>query len=73
MHRRVVITGLGMVTPLGASVKTTWDKLSRNQSGIRKINRFNTEDLPCKIAGLVPLATEEVGAFERECAHLGSA
>lgn len=64
MRRRVVITGLGMVTPLGASVKTTWDKLSQNQSGIRKINRFNTDDLPCKIAGLVPLATEEAGEFQ---------
>ena len=63
MRRRVVITGLGLVTPLGGSVKSSWDKLSQNQSGIRKIDRFDIEDLPCKIAGLVPYVTKDHGDF----------
>lgn len=63
--RRVVITGLGLVTPLGANVKTTWDKLIANKSGIRKIETesFDCSDLATKIAGVIPLAHEE-GGFE---------
>ncbi|OJW47954.1 MAG: beta-ketoacyl-[acyl-carrier-protein] synthase II [Alphaproteobacteria bacterium 41-28] len=56
--RRVVITGLGLVTPLGNGVETTWKRLTQNQSGIRRIDTFNTENLASKIAGLVPRGTE---------------
>ena len=52
--RRVVITGMGLVTPLGCGVQRCWDKLLAGESGIRKIDRFETSDLPAKIAGLVP-------------------
>ena len=52
--RRVVITGMGLVTPLGCGVQRCWDKLLAGKSGIRKIDRFETSDLPAKIAGLVP-------------------
>ncbi|WP_342237272.1 beta-ketoacyl-ACP synthase II [Inquilinus sp. OTU3971] len=55
--RRVVITGMGMVTPLGAGVKTNWDRLTAGQSGIGAISTFNVSDLPARIAGMVPRGT----------------
>ena len=60
--RRVVVTGMGAVTPLGNGVKTTWDNLLNAKSGIRAITDFNVDDLPAKIAGRVPLG-EGVGEF----------
>ncbi|CEI84825.1 beta-ketoacyl-[acyl-carrier-protein] synthase II [Ehrlichia minasensis] len=56
--RRIVITGLGLVTSLGSDVKTVWELLSNGVSGIRKINRFDTSDLDCKIAGQVIMKSE---------------
>ncbi|MDE1174679.1 MAG: beta-ketoacyl-ACP synthase II [Parvibaculaceae bacterium] len=52
--RRVVVTGLGMVSPLGCGVDVTWRRLINGESGARKITRFDTSDLPCKIACEVP-------------------
>ena len=52
--RRVVITGMGLVTPLGVGVQTNWDRLISSQSGIRAIQGFDVSDLPCRIAGQVP-------------------
>ena len=53
-NRRVVITGLGLVTPLGSGVEVTWRRLLRGRSGVRRIERFEVGDLPARIAGLVP-------------------
>jgi len=61
--RRVVVTGLGLVSPLGGNVQTTWDRLIRSESGIRRIEKFDTSDLPAKIGGLVPLG-KEAGQFD---------
>jgi len=55
--RRVVITGMGMVTPLGAGVKTNWDRLIAGQSGIGAITAFEVADLPARVAGMVPRGT----------------
>ncbi|MCH7555043.1 MAG: beta-ketoacyl-ACP synthase II, partial [Proteobacteria bacterium] len=52
--RRVVVTGLGMVTPLACGVKPTWDKLLAGESGIGQITRFKVSDIACRIAGEVP-------------------
>lgn len=52
--RRVVVTGLGLVTPLGDGVETTWSRLIEGRSGIRRIEHFDVSDLAAKIAGLVP-------------------
>jgi 3-oxoacyl-[acyl-carrier-protein] synthase II len=60
--RRVVVTGLGMVTPLGTGVETTWNRLVAGESGIRRVDRFDVSDLPSKVAGLVP-PEGEVGGF----------
>ena len=62
--RRVVITGLGMVTPLGCGVKTNWDRLMAGKSGIRAIESFDVSDLPAKIAGMVPEGTKDEGGFD---------
>ena len=52
--RRVVVTGLGLVTPLGTGVEKNWDALIAGRSGIGLITRFDTSDFPTKIAGQVP-------------------
>jgi 3-oxoacyl-[acyl-carrier-protein] synthase II len=53
MMRRVVVTGLGLVTPLGGDVETTWRNLIAGKSGIAPITRFDTTDQKAKIAGEV--------------------
>ena len=56
MTRRVVVTGVGLVTPLGAHTEDTWNNLIAGKSGIRRITRFDAEaaGLACTIAGEVP-------------------
>ena len=49
--RRVVVTGLGMVCPLGNDVKPSWDNALAGKSGIGPITRFDTSASGCKIAG----------------------
>jgi beta-ketoacyl-acyl-carrier-protein synthase II len=50
----VVITGLGAITPLGASLEQYWDGLMAGRSGIRRITHFDASEIPCQIAGEVP-------------------
>ena len=59
--RRVVVTGLGLVTPLGADVETTWANLIAGVSGIGTITRFDASDQKCTIAGEVKPADHEYG------------
>ncbi len=51
--RRVVITGIGMCTPLGYGGQYCWDKLTESESGINKLTGFEIEDLSCKIGGQI--------------------
>ncbi|PPR41769.1 MAG: 3-oxoacyl-[acyl-carrier-protein] synthase 2 [Alphaproteobacteria bacterium MarineAlpha5_Bin12] len=51
--RRVVVTGIGLVTSLGDGVKNSWDKLINSKSGIKSINHFDTQDLNCKIGAYI--------------------
>lgn len=53
MNRRVVVTGLGLITPLGVGVEQTWSAILKGESGIDKITFFDTSDYPCQIAGEV--------------------
>jgi 3-oxoacyl-[acyl-carrier-protein] synthase II len=57
--RRVVVTGLGMLTPLGNGVDINWKRLISGQSGIRKISDFDVSDISCKIAGQIPLKIDD--------------
>jgi len=61
--RRVVITGMGMVTSLGIGVDRNWDGLLAGKSGIRAIENFDVSDLLAKIAGQVPEGPTEDGLF----------
>ena len=68
--KRVVVTGLGLVTPLAGSVNKSWDKLINAESGIGKIEGFDVEDLPAKIAGHVPNSEQEDGFDPNRCLEL---
>ncbi|MDE3037794.1 MAG: beta-ketoacyl-ACP synthase II [Pseudomonadota bacterium] len=57
--RRVVVTGLGLVTPLGCGVKATWDNIVAGRSGLSAITQFDISDLPARVAGSVPRGTGE--------------
>src|SRR5580658_6632217 len=61
--RRVVVTGLGMVTPLANGVDETWRRLLACKSGIGRIEGFEISDLPCQIAGQVPRGDGTEGTF----------
>ncbi|MBS0537950.1 MAG: beta-ketoacyl-ACP synthase II [Proteobacteria bacterium] len=61
--RRVVVTGMGMVTPLGDGVDVNWRRLTAAESGIGAIQAFDTSDLATKIAGEVPLGDKANGHF----------
>ncbi len=52
--RRVVVTGLGLVTPLACGVEASWKKLTAGESGLGPIARFDASELPARIAGEVP-------------------
>src|SRR6187549_2414306 len=52
--RRVVITGMGMLTPLGCGVEATWARLLKGESGAKKIDTFEVSDIACKIACVIP-------------------
>ncbi len=66
MMRRVVVTGLGMVTPLASGVESTWQRLLAGESGIGRIERFEVSDLPCKIAGQIPRGDGADGSFNAD-------
>jgi 3-oxoacyl-[acyl-carrier-protein] synthase II len=62
--RRVVVTGMGMVCPLGLGVEHVWKRLIAGESGISAIQSFDTKDLPAKIAGQVPSGNREGGGLD---------
>src|SRR5271169_5356000 len=64
--RRVVVTGMGLVTPLGCGVGPVWERLIDGQSGIRAIQDFDVSDMPCKIAGQVPRGETASGLFNAD-------
>ena len=51
--RRVVVTGIGTINPLGNSVDTSWESLTNSKSGISKITKFEVDSYPCRIAGTI--------------------
>ena len=62
--RRVVVTGLGMVTPLGCGVEATWANILAGKSGAVRITDFEVEDLACKIAARIPRGDGTNGTFD---------
>ncbi|HEX8900145.1 beta-ketoacyl-ACP synthase II [Vitreimonas sp.] len=59
--RRVVITGIGLVTPLAANAPATWERLIAGKSGANKIEHFKVDDLTCRIACMVPRTDGRAG------------
>ena len=64
--RRVVVTGLGLVSPLGCGVTANWERLINSESGLGAIQSFDVSDLPAKIAGQVPLGETAAGKFNAD-------
>jgi 3-oxoacyl-[acyl-carrier-protein] synthase II len=61
--RRVVVTGMGIVGPLGCGIDVTWQNIVAGKSGAKKIDTFEVEDLPCKIACVIPRGDGSNGTF----------
>ncbi|RCL01799.1 MAG: 3-oxoacyl-[acyl-carrier-protein] synthase II [Candidatus Tokpelaia sp. JSC085] len=61
--RRVVITGLGLVSPLAGNVEHSWKRLLASQSAVRRVTEFEVADLPCQIACRVPVGDGSAGTF----------
>ena len=64
--RRVVGTGLGLVTPLGAGVEHVWSRLIAGESGAGRVDSFEVDDLPCQIACQVPRGDGANGTFNAD-------
>jgi len=61
--RRVVVTGMGMLTPLGCGVEPTWQRLLKGNSGAKKIDTFDVSDISCKIACVIPRGDGSNGTY----------
>jgi len=61
--RRVVVTGIGLVTPLGSGVDATWQRLLAGESGAGRIDKFDVSDISCQIACFVPRGSQSEGKF----------
>ena len=64
--RRVVITGLGMVTPLGCGVDATWANILAGKSGARRVTEFEVDDLPAQIACRLPFGDGSDGTYNAD-------
>ena len=64
--RRVVVTGLGMVSPLGCGVETTWANLIAGKSGAVRVTDFPVDDIACQIACQIPRGAKAEGKFDRD-------
>src|ERR1044071_8989588 len=64
--RRVVVTGMGAVTPLGCGVEATWANILAGKSGAQRIDDFQVDDIACQIAHRVPLGDFAEGKFNAD-------
>lgn len=67
MQRRVVITGAGLVTPVGIGIDENWENITSGKSGVCEITHFDTSDFPVKIAGEVKNFTPEDFVDKKDC------
>ncbi|HEY0853570.1 MAG TPA: beta-ketoacyl-ACP synthase II [Devosia sp.] len=64
--RRVVVTGMGIVSPLGCGVEPTWENILAGKSGAKRIDDFQVDDIACQIAHRVPLGDTADGKFNAD-------
>ena len=64
--RRVVVTGIGLVSPFGMGAEHSWKELLSGRSAARRVDQFDVEDLPCKIAHVIPRGDGSGGTFNPE-------
>src|SRR3954465_6485542 len=64
--RRVVVTGMGLVSPLGIGLENVWGQLVAGESGIRAIQSFDVSDLPSRVAAQVPRGDQASGLFNAD-------
>jgi 3-oxoacyl-[acyl-carrier-protein] synthase II len=64
--RRVVVTGMGLISPFGVGVEHGWKNILSGRSAARRISTFEVEDLPCKIAHVIPRGDGSDGTFNPE-------
>lgn len=69
--KRVVITGIGMITPLGETKNLSWEALINGESGIKNISYFDTTDFPCKVAGEARTFIAEKYIAKKEMKKMG--
>ena len=62
--RRVVVTGLGLVTPLGCGVEASWSALLAGKNGARRVTEFDVSDITCQIASFIPRQPGVAGAYD---------
>ena len=62
--RRVVVTGMGIVSPLGVGLDHNWSCLMEGKNGFRKIDGFKIDDIPCQIAGIIPRGDGSNGTLD---------
>ncbi len=72
MGRRVVITGVGLVTPVGVGLDENWDSILKGKSGIGRLTLFDAEDFPVKIAGEVKNFVPEDFVDKKDCRKFDS-
>ena len=64
--RRVVVTGMGLVTPLGCGVEATWANILAGRNGARRVEEFQVDDLTCQIANFIPRGDGSNGTFNAD-------
>ena len=64
--RRVVVTGIGMVSPLGASAEHTWKRILAGESGAVRVTEFDVSDIPAQIACRIPVGDGTDGTFNAD-------
>ena len=64
LKRRVVVTGIGIISPLGLGQKNNWERLISGESGIDKITSFDASELTCKIGGEIPFGSSQEGNLD---------
>jgi 3-oxoacyl-[acyl-carrier-protein] synthase II len=63
---RVVVTGMGMLSPLGCGVEPAWQRLIKGESGARKVDHFEVSDLPCQVACVIPRGDGTNGTYNAD-------